>query len=530
MNLEALVVTTTLIISSLACLVAAFFVWRSEHRYIFLSLLLCACAFWAFWTSIIYNHPSASNLSFGFSVGIFIPTFLYLFIASFLNKQHKILAIVMICLASILSVLCWQEGLMVKLMLLDGAKIVSSVPGVLYPFYIVPFIIFLIMSFYLIAKGFSVVRGIQRIQLFYIAFGSGLAISFGLIFSIVLPALNRYDYAFVGPLFMLFMAASMAYGVTKHYIYSFKVVFSELWAVALVLVNFLWLVTDTSVFHLFMFLFITSVSVLCIRSVISEANENILLRKQNLQLEKDKKDLQVLDRMKDEFLQMTTHELTTPVAFLRSKFSMIFDENFGDFGKEQKEFLKPMMLQSERLNKLFRQVVDVSNLDEKKISLDYSSVNSAKLIEGAIKEQIAEAGKMGKAVVFKDSNHLPDFQVDKVKLSSVIQSLLDNAIKFSSGEKDIIISAAVQGGYIRINIKDSGFGISKDDQPHIFEKFFQAKRFDKNNPLEQQGSGLSLYIAKKVIELHKGKIWFESEEKQGTTFSVLIPLEPAGAV
>lgn len=122
------------------------------------------------------------------------------------------------------------------------------------------------------------------------------------------------------------------------------------------------------------------------------------------------------------------------------------------------------------------------------------------------------------------SKTLPKLTFDPSKISEVISNLINNANKFTEKGK-IAVTSKLKDDEIVISVADTGIGISEEDQKHLFEKFFQAGRFDPNNPQEQQGSGLGLYISRNIIELHGGKMWLQSEKGKGSTFYFSLPLE-----
>ncbi|MCX6809113.1 MAG: ATP-binding protein, partial [Candidatus Berkelbacteria bacterium] len=116
---------------------------------------------------------------------------------------------------------------------------------------------------------------------------------------------------------------------------------------------------------------------------------------------------------------------------------------------------------------------------------------------------------------------------DAEKLYEAVTHLLDNAIKYSCIENKcgiIKMELGRKGDEAVLSVSDNGIGISKSDQKYIAEKFFQAKRFDATTPVEQQGSGLALYITRRTVEMHHGRIWLDSASGKGTTFYISLPL------
>jgi signal transduction histidine kinase len=200
---------------------------------------------------------------------------------------------------------------------------------------------------------------------------------------------------------------------------------------------------------------------------------------------------------------------------------MILEEGFGNFSKEEKEYLQPIFANIEKLGNLFREVLEVIKIDQKKMLLSREQTNLNKLITEIVKDSkhiekhFYLDVEMPKEPIF--------LKIDRPKIKQVLSDILDNAIKFScvngaSGK----IKVSVKSGKMEttISIQDNGVGLCGQDKAHLAEKFFQSKRFDTFSPMEQQGTGLSLYIAKKIVEMHQGKIWVDSKEGLGSTFHV----------
>jgi signal transduction histidine kinase len=330
-----------------------------------------------------------------------------------------------------------------------------------------------------------------------------------------MPAFQAFEFNNLGPIFVVFVSAAAAFAATKHYLYDRQVVFSELWAFVLLLVGLIWLLTNLNIFNSVLFLLVLSICILFIRSVISEANKKIAL-------EKDKEELQKLDELKDEFLRMAQHELNTPIGIIEGKLSMIVDENMGDFSEKQKEYLKPVFDDAKRLAKVSKALVEVSEIDQRKIELFREETDLNELAKQTTNKYLKAAEEKNINLVNEVKN-LPLILVDKEKISRVLNYLVENAIKFTS-QGEAKINGKQERDRIILSVEDTGTGIETEDQPRVFEKFFQSNRFDETLPLEQQGTGLNLYISKALIELHGGEIWFESEKGKGTRFSFTIPI------
>ena len=256
---------------------------------------------------------------------------------------------------------------------------------------------------------------------------------------------------------------------------------------------------------------------------IKEKNEN--LENQARHLERDKRELVQLDRLKDEFLQMATHELNTPIAVIQGRLSMAIDEDMCHLSDEQKKFLEPALNNTKRLSDLSKDILMVTRIDQNKMVVDLVETDLDGLIEKIVSDCSIGISERGNSIKYvRPNTTLPKTMVDQDKISEVIANLIDNANKFTENG-EITIASKINKDSIVISVSDTGFGIAEDDQKRLFRKFYQVRRFDPKNPQEQQGSGLGLYISNQIIKLHGGKMWLESEIGSGSTFYFSLPLK-----
>ena len=254
-------------------------------------------------------------------------------------------------------------------------------------------------------------------------------------------------------------------------------------------------------------------------------NKNVNLEKQAHQLEKDKKELVNLDRMKDEFLQMATHELNTPITVIQGKLSMAIDEDMCHLDKKQMEFLQPVLVDTMRLASLSKDILNTARIDQNRMSLNATEADIDALIALIVSGfEVKTKDKDNSISYVRLSKELPKIFFDESKISEVISNLISNANKFTEHGK-ITVTSKVEKDEIIVSVSDNGVGISQEDQKYLFQKFYQAGRFDPKNPQEQQGSGLGLYISRNIIQLHGGKMWLKSQKGHGSSFSFSLPLE-----
>lgn len=527
--LPATTINILLLATSIVSIIIAGIIFaadRKSRQNLLVSLALLSASLWGlaiFWT-IITSSLSLGNFAFFFSAAI--PPILIIFILSFRNLLTPKKTAAILIPSAVMALLTLIPNSVSKGIDTTKGYIELITPGpLLVPFYIY-FFAYVIALFYLLAKAEEESEGIKKVQLKYIIFGLGSSVFFGALFNLLLPLLGVYQFNNLGPVFILFMSSAMAYAATKHYLRESQIIFSEIWAFLLVFIVLVWFLLHSSIFNALLFVLVLGVCIMFIRSVLSEARKNFELEKQKRELERDKEELKTLDKLKDDFLKMATHELNTPATVIQGKMSMIFDESLGNFGGEQKEFLQPVFNNSKRLIVLIKEILDAVKIDQGEAELSLIDTDLVEVITKIVAKKQIEAGPKSIEIIFNQPKEkVPLLKIDPLKVQDVIINLLDNAIKFSKTGGKIIIEMLFSNNEMIISVSDDGVGISSEDQKSIFSKFFQAKRFDAEDPQEQQGSGLGLYISKKFVELHKGRMWFESKSGIGSKFSFSLPVK-----
>jgi len=244
------------------------------------------------------------------------------------------------------------------------------------------------------------------------------------------------------------------------------------------------------------------------------------LKKSYSSLEQKIEELKELDKLKDDFLNTTSHELKTPLIPIKSQIQLLMAGDYGDLNKEQKESLEMIFRNEERLSKLVTDVLDISRFRSKKLKLIPKKLSLLKIVQNTVEEMKPGAREKEIDLTTKLTD-LPEITADPVRISQVVSNLLNNAIKFTPEKGKIVIEAEKRGKEVIVKVIDTGVGISPKNLKKLFTPFFQL---ESGLARKHGGTGLGLVICKGIVEAHGGKIWAESKgEGKGSTFSFTLP-------
>ena len=231
--------------------------------------------------------------------------------------------------------------------------------------------------------------------------------------------------------------------------------------------------------------------------------------------------LKRLDQIRRDFVANVSHELRTPLSILRGYIETLLDTPKTS-REELARILQIMERHSKRLGLLVDDLLSLAQLESSSANLEIGEVQLSELFEHVLrdwKERLA--GKHLRLIVDLPSD-MPPIRADETRLQEVLYNLLENAVKYSRENGEIRLQAERCGREIVISVRDNGIGISRDDLPRIFERFYRA---DKARSREFGGTGLGLSIVKHIAQLHGGRVEAESEAGKGTTIRVLLPID-----
>ena len=239
-------------------------------------------------------------------------------------------------------------------------------------------------------------------------------------------------------------------------------------------------------------------------------------------LRKAYEDLKVLDKAKSEFISMASHQLRTPLTAIKGYISMFLEGMFNHLSPKAREKMENVFYSNERLIKIVNDLLNISKIELGKMELEKENVQIEDLIQSCCEELKIEAEKKGLKFYFqRPKKALLKINIDSLKIRQVILNLIDNAIRYTQ-KGEIEIKAEKINSKIQISVRDTGEGLTKEEKKKIFEGFTRGAA---GITYWIEGAGLGLYVAKKYVELHQGKIWAESKGKgKGSTFYVELPI------
>ena len=248
------------------------------------------------------------------------------------------------------------------------------------------------------------------------------------------------------------------------------------------------------------------------------------VREKTRHLEQANKRLRSLNDMKDEFIAITSHELRSPLTSIRGYLSFLTEEDaLENLEDPYREYLMRAYTTTDSLNYLINNILDVSRLDMGRFELQIQDVDVLRLVKGVVDSLAFQACENRLEIVFnnqtKDSELI--MPIDSIRISQVLRNVLDNSIKFTKRGKKIFVNIIRLKKSVRIVVADQGVGIPKAKLNAVFDKFMQVKNI---NTKYKGGVGLGLFITKRIVQMHGGKIFADRNEHGGTSISIDLPL------
>lgn len=227
-----------------------------------------------------------------------------------------------------------------------------------------------------------------------------------------------------------------------------------------------------------------------------------------------------LEGIRKDFVANVSHELRTPLSVIKGCVETLIDDLHGMAAEDRERFLRTVQRHTERLNSLLEDLLVLSRLESTNPGLAFETVDFAHLVGEIVREYQSRPSTSGRKLIFVPDERVGQLRVDPLRITQVMENLLENAVKYTPQNAYISIVLEPRDREVQVYVRDNGPGIPAEDLPHLFERFY---RVDKGRSREKGGTGLGLSIAKHIVQLHGGRVGVESVLGQGTVFHFTLP-------
>ena len=232
-------------------------------------------------------------------------------------------------------------------------------------------------------------------------------------------------------------------------------------------------------------------------------------------------DRREIERRKDDFLSIASHELKTPLTTIKGYVQVLERLMPQNASEKYQSVVTKTASYIDRLNNLIAELLDVSKIQTGNIEVHRSYFNFDKMIAETV--EAMQLASVGPKIAIRGKIGI-DYYGDESHIVQVINNLLSNAIKYAPDSEEVVVYLSIVSDYIKVSVIDSGMGISYENQKRIFERFFRVGEIQQRFP----GMGIGLYLCDQIIKNHGGTLWVDSEKGKGSTFSFTLPIKKEG--
>ncbi len=225
--------------------------------------------------------------------------------------------------------------------------------------------------------------------------------------------------------------------------------------------------------------------------------------------------LKKLDETKDEFISMASHQLRTPLTSVKGYLSMVLEGDAGKLNKQQEELLKQSFMSSERMVNLIADLLNLSRLNTGKFVIESAPTDLRDVVDQELAQLRESAAAKNITLHYEPPKTFPLLELDTGKIHQVVMNFIDNALYYTPPGGTVTVSLSETPSAVEFRVQDTGIGVPRALQHRLFSKFYRA---DNARRMRPDGTGLGLFMAKKVIIAHGGSVVFDSEESKGSTF------------
>ncbi len=527
---------TQLILASVLVinLLLAFLVYKSDNKSatnIIFVLLSLTTSLWlvAIRKAGIPSTPALVLWYTRFTVFLAVPqSVLFFLLAHTLPNKNILLKrhlYKLLIFATLFMMAATLSPLIFKDVIIQGNTI-RSIPGIGIPFFALFTSFFSLGTIVILFKKTKNSTGEVKSQSTIMM--RGILLMLGLIIStIMIPVIFFQNQTFIAfsPLYALIFFGMTAYAVVKNHLFNLKVIATEAFAFILLTIIFSEMVVAPTIaekfLNFFIFVITAIFSGLLIQSVKREVKQREELEVLSKELAGANVKLKALDQARAEFITIASHQLRTPPATIKWYLSAALAGDYGKIPDDVAPVIEKAAITNNHLISLIEDMLNVSRIERGKMEFLFEQTNTEELAHFAYEQLIPMAqNKKLELTYIAPKKALPLIMADKEKLKQVMNNMIDNSIKYTK-KGTVKVSLEQIGNEIKFQVEDTGKGISLEDSKAIFEKYSRGKESVK----QSAGLGLGLYVAKIIVEQHKGKIWAESKgEGLGSKFCFSLPI------
>lgn len=520
------------LIGSVLVFTLGLFVWLKNPKawlHVLFFLYNLMISLWLFGTFMLFNVVTDYEKiywdRFIYAGVVFVPIFLYhfgLIYCDVKTKQRFLLIIGYILAFVFLPLSQFSENFVSGLYKYSWGS--HTVAQTYHHLFLVYFFLYFVLFFINLGVHYYRSTGVHKKQVGYLLVGYGILDIIGPM--AFLPAYGIPVYPIIF-LCAIPFALLLGYAIIKYQALDVKTITAEVVVTTLnlmVLGEIFFSRSNTellvrSVVSIVVFIF----SIFLIRSVRKEVKRREEVTRLAQSLEQANLRLQELDKQKTDFLSIAAHQLRTPLSILNGYIELIRDGGYGRVGKQVVGILNNMDESNIRLVKLVDEFLNITRIEQGRTKYDFVEQDVCNVISSVVNELKDRAGGKDLQIsIVKSKQKVPDVRVDEEKIRHVIFNFVDNAIKYTN-KGVIAVSCTFENGSVVVRVKDRGFGFDKVDEANFFQKFYRGNNVKGTNV---NGTGLGLYVCRKFIEAHQGKIWGRSPGLgKGSEFGFSVPLE-----
>ena len=525
------------IINTIAILIG-FFVYRNDPKGKNNRILVLMVFFMLLWVNFAFlarflgreNPDLATNfLRIAWFAAPLLLTSLYFLIISLIDKEKKYKVLnkaVLIYGISSAFITGFTEWIVA------GIKFIYPYLAIDYGLGMIPFLMFItfliVAALYPLFKEYPSLPAVRRHKIQYLLIGAFIFYVANFIFNISLPVFFEIvQFYWIGDYSTIFLLGFISYAIISKKLFDVKIILAQTFVLLMAILLLIRLVIAPDLFDFFwslsLFIIFLIFGYFLIKSVIHEIKQRERMEKLAFALEQANVKLKQADKAKSEFVSIASHQLRTPLTAIKGYLSMMIEGTYGKMPPKIIGKMKNVTESNDRLIRLVNELLSLSRIETGKIKLEPEKLDFEKVVQQVIKDFKIVSKKNGLYLKFlKPKKSLPKMMIDEWKIRQSLINIIDNALKYTS-KGGVTVTIQKEEGDAKIEICDTGEGMDKDELEKMFNSF---SRGQAGNRLSSEGTGLGLYIARKFVEMHEGKIWAESEGKgKGSCFHILIPIK-----